>query len=353
MLPTLLTLWRMLSGTAPHKARSRRRPARCRPLLEVLEDRAVPASLSYSTLLNVYGIFATAADSAGNVYVAGSANALQTTPGAFETTGSGTFVAKLNPSGTVLYATYLGNDGSDPYYYENAGMGIAVDSAGDAYVIGRNINVPTTPNAIAASASGNVFVAELNPTGSSLIYSTYLPGAISYPLTLGLAGAIAVDGSGNIDVAGAAQAGFPVTPGAFQTTYLGGNENNAFFAQINPTLSGPGSLLYATYLGGNGIVGDAGTGIACDSAGNAYVSGHTSSTNFPTTSGAFQRTLSGPGDAFVTKFNPALRSLVRLVRRRAAASGIFRLRAATFAASASTPRNPRRSAGSGRASGPR
>ena len=79
-----------------------------------------------------------------------------------------------------------------------------------------------------------------------------------------------MDGSRNIYVAGAANAGLPVTAGAFQTTYLDGRGgNNAFFAKINPALSGTASVVYATYLGGNGASGDAATAIALDGAGNA------------------------------------------------------------------------------------
>jgi hypothetical protein len=290
------------------KARRTAQPVR--PFLELLENRTVPASLSYSTYFNGT-IYATAVDSAGNVYVTGNTGSgLATTPGAFQTTGSGAFVAKLNATGTaLLYATYLGNGG-----YEG-GTGIAVDAAGDAYVIGENLNVPTTPNAIASSASGynNIFVAELNPTGSGLIYSTYLPGAIdtSYG-SLGLTDAIAVDGSGNIYVAGAAEAGLPVTAGAFQTAYLGpSGASNAFFAKINPALSGTASVLYATYLGGT--VWDAASGIALDGSGNAYLEGFTYSSNFPTTSGAFQKTLGGQSNAFVAKFNPALSGAASLL----------------------------------------
>jgi hypothetical protein len=305
-----------MSLHSSRKARSRA-AGTFRPRLEVLEDRTVPASLQYSTLLNAYAIFATAVDSAGDLYVTGSANALQPTPGAFETSGSGTFVAKLSPTGTVLYATYLGDSSSSPYSYQNAGTGIAVDSAGDAYVIGQNTNVPTTPNAIASSAaSGNVFVAELNPTGSALIYSTYLPGAVGYAgyQTVGNSGAIAVDAYGNIDVAGAAEAGFPVTSNAFQTTWVApAGEPNAFFAKIDPTLSGSASLLYGTYLGGSGVVGDQATGIALDGAANVYLTGYTSSSNFPTTAGAFQRTNAANGSAFVTKFNPALSGAASLI----------------------------------------
>jgi hypothetical protein len=293
--------------------KGRRTAQPVRPSLEMLEDRAVPASLSYSTLLNGT-VYASAVDSAGDVYVTGNAGpGLPTTPGAFQTSGSGAFVAKLNPTGTVLYATYLGNAGNN--YSFNSGTGIAVDAAGDAYVICINPGVPTTANAIASSytSSGRDFVAESNPTGSTLLYATYLPGTLNYALTLGYSGAIAVDGSGNIDVAGAAGPGLPVTAGALQSAYLGGSGgNDAFFAKINPALSGSASLLYATYLGGSSGT-DQASGIALDGAGNAYVTGFTFSTDFPKTSGAFQRTYGGGGDAFVAKFNPALSGAASLV----------------------------------------
>jgi hypothetical protein len=191
-----------------------------------------------------------------------------------------------------------------------------VDAAGDAFVIGDNPGVPTTANAIASSGSGQDFVAELNPTGSGLLYSTYLPGTVNYNFnidTLGFSGAIAVDGSGNIDVAGAAGAGLPVTADAFQPAYLGGNGGyDAFFAKINPTLSASASLLYSTYLGGSSGA-DQASGIAVDGAGNAYVTGITASGNFPTTRGAFQSSLGGGYDVFVTKFNPALSGAASLV----------------------------------------
>jgi hypothetical protein len=239
--------------------------------VEALEDRTVPTSLSYSTFLNGT-VYASAVDSAGNIYVTGQAvTNLPTTAGAFQTSGSGPFVAKLNPTGTaVLYATYLGTGGSVSLY--PAGIGIAVDAAGDAYVIGQNTNVPTTANAIGSAGSGKDFVAELNPTGSALLYSTYLPGTANYGISQGYSGAIAVDGSGNIYVAGTARSGFPVTAGAYQTTNPGLDGIDAFFAKINPTLSGAASLLYATYLGGSSGL-DQASGIALDSAGNAYITG--------------------------------------------------------------------------------
>ena len=282
-----------------------------RPWLEALEDRCVPTSLSYSTLLNGT-VYATAVDNQGDIYVTGSAGTnLPTTPGAFQTSGSGAFVAKLNPTGTaVLYATYLGNAGTSSWL--GAGTSIAVDAAGDAYVIGGTSGVPTTANAIASS--GGDFVAELDPTGSNLLYGTYLPGTKDSVYTPGYTGALAVDGSGDIYVAGAATAGLPVTANAYQVAFGSSSGTNAFFMKINPALSGTSSVLYASYLGGSG--GDAATAIALDVSGNAYLYGITGS-NFPTTSGAYQRAFGGGGfygnTAFVAKFNPALSGAASLV----------------------------------------
>jgi hypothetical protein len=171
------------------------------------------------------------------------------------------------------------------------------------------------------SAGEPDFVAELNPTGSNLLYGTYLSGTKNTIYMPGFAGAIAVDGSGDIDVAGAALAGLPVTSGAFQTAYLDGSNStgsNAFFMKINPALSGTASVLYASYLGGSGVnSGDAATAIALDASGNAYLYGYTGSSNFPTTSGAYQKTFGGGGfygnTAFVAKFDPAISGAASLV----------------------------------------
>jgi hypothetical protein len=257
----------------------------------------VPASLGYfstSLFLNANSytasIYATAVDSAGDLYVTGQvgSGSLATTPGSLETSGNGSFVAKLSPSGAVVYATYLGTGGG-------AGTGIAVDSAGDAYVIGADSGVPTTANAIATSGGAD-FVAELNPTGSGLLYGTYLPSTVNCGnYASGYVSAIAVDGSGNIYVDGAAQAGFPTTAGAYQTA---ASTTDAFFAKIDPALSGTASLLYSSYFGGGG--GAAATGIALDGAGNAYLEGYTGHAPVP-------------GGILVAKIDPALSGAASLV----------------------------------------
>jgi len=314
LFPSWLRNWKGCLQRRSTRSQARRRRSSTRRFaprlfLEALEDRVVPASLDYfSTSLNAT-IYATAVDSQGDMYVTGvDGSNLPTIPGAFQTSGSGAFVAKLSPTGAVIYATYLGSGG-------DGGTGIAVDAVGDAYVIAESGTVPMTANAIAASTSGSEdFVAELNPTGSALNYATYLPGTIDgLDNTFSLAGAIALDSSGNIYVAGQAGSGLPVTASAFQSTPVGGDD--PFFMKINPTLSGAASVVYASYLGGSSGV-DAATGIAVDGAGNAYLEGYTYSTNFPTTSGAFQTSGAGPGQgacAFVAKFDPALSGAASLV----------------------------------------
>jgi RHS repeat-associated protein len=201
----------------------------------------------------------------------------------------------------LVYSTYLGGSSSD------GGLGIAVDSSGNAYVTGTttSTNFPTTLGAFRRTSGGgfDAFVTKLNAAGSGLIYSTYLVGGGgSFFLGPSFVG-IAVDSSGNAYVTGTtASTDFPVTSGAFQTTF--GGFDDAFVTKLN----GAGSaLVYSTYLGGNS--GDQGRGIAVDSVGSAYVTGITS-TNFPTTSGAFQTTAGGSSDAFVTKLNAAGSALV-------------------------------------------
>lgn len=290
----------------------------------------IDPTLSYSSYLPAGGT-GIAVDGSGNAYVVGTtASGFPTTTGAFQTTFGGgssfgdAFVAKLNATGTALvYATYLGGSGDD------AGQSIAVDSADDAYVTGftYSSNFPTTANAFQAAASGNGFVTVLNSTGSGLIYSTYLPG-VGWDIPEGaVTDAIAVDSSGNAYVTGPAGPNFVTTAGAFQPAYPGTRNNYylggttvAFLAKIDPQLSGSSSLVYATFLGGSGgstptigaPVGDAGTGIAVDGSGNAYLTGFTWSTNFPTTPGAFQQANSGGEDMFIAKLNPSLNGSVSL-----------------------------------------
>jgi hypothetical protein len=230
-----------------------------------------------------------AVDTSGNAYITGSTDStnfptvspLQAVPG-----GSGdAFVAKLNAAGSaLLYSTYLGGNFGD------SGSGIAVDSSGNAYVTGStsSTNFPTAnPLHAAPGGSGDAFVAKLNATGSALMYSTYLGGS-----GIDQGSGIAVDSSGNAYITGSTDSrNFP-TVNPIQAVFSGDTCLNTadsspcfdvFVAKLNAAGS---ALAYSTYLGGSagppGSRDDEGSGIAIDSSGNAYITGGTNSTNFPT-----------------------------------------------------------------------
>ncbi len=238
-------------------------------------------------------------DDAGSAYVTGMTLSADfpTTPGAFDTTlngGEDVFMTKLDPSGSALvYSTYLGGSGVDQ------GISIALDVSGSAYVTGRadSANFPTTPGAFDTTFNGasDAFVTRLDPTGSALVYSTYLGGSGT---EFGFS--IALDGGGSAYVTGRIfSADFPTTPGAFDVTFHGGG-SDGFVAKLNSTGS---ALAYSTYLGGSGD--DHGAGIAVDGVGSAFVAGSTNSADFPTTSGAFSVTFNGGlTDAFVAQLDP-------------------------------------------------
>ena len=267
---------------------------------------ATGSGLVYSTFLggsgfenSVFSFGGIVVDASGNAYVTGGTESsdFPTTVGAFQPASAGNedaFVTKLNPTGSgVVYSTYLSGSSTD------VGTAITVDGSGNAYVTGVTFsaNFPTTPGAFDTTANGenDVFIAKLNATGSSLVYSTYLGGSDSE-----FGRSIAVDSLSNAHVTGETRSlNFPTTPGAFQPAFGGPlGDFDAFVTKLNPTGSG---LVYSSYLGGNGE--DRGLGIAVDTlpSPNAYVTGLTRSSNFPTTSGAFQPVLAGPSDAFVAK----------------------------------------------------
>lgn len=265
--------------------------------------------LVYSTYLGGSGndmSKAIAVDSSGAVYIAGQtfSSDLPTTAGAFQTTYGGAgdaFVAKLSPAGTSLqYSTYLGGSETDN------SEGIAVDVAGNAYVTGQTYSVDfPTAAAIQASSGGNqdsdAFVAEINSTGSSLVYSTYLGGS-----SMDWGNGIALDSSGDAYVVGFTRSpDFPLA-GSLQPS-CGGCPGfaDAFVTELAPN----GALLHSTYFGGSGD--DHSTGITVDPGGNIYVTGFTYSTDLPITPGAYQTSLaSGKSAAFVTKIAPGFSSLV-------------------------------------------
>ncbi len=257
--------------------------------------------LNYSTFLGGSGLdigFAIAVDTTGHVYVTG-----RTTSTDFPTTDAplqdmfseginDAFVAKLTPDGSALvYATYLGGSRSE------SGNGIAVDPSGHAYVVGEtgSEDFPITPGALQSVVRGtDVFIAKLAPDGASLVYATRLGGVNSESGT-----DIAVDSVGHAYITGTTPSNdFPTNLDALQPNNATGSASpDAFVAKLNPEGS---ALLYSTYLGGSGI--DNGHGIAIDVAGNAYVTGQTTSEDFPVAN-SIQMMSGGETDVFVAKIN--------------------------------------------------
>ena len=208
----------------------------------------------------------------------------------------------------LIYSTYLGGSLTD------VGKGIAVDSVGNAYIVGMTASTDfPTRNPLEPGNQGgyDAFVVKLNPTGTGLVYSTYLGGSGDELNDNTVGGHIAVDNEGNVYVTGLTlSADFPTTPGAFQTVCANNcsTYGTSFVTKFNSTGS---ALVYSTYLGGS--LGSLAVAIAVDAAGNAYVTGETVSTDFPTTPGAFQTVCSNNcagGDAFLTKFNSSGSALV-------------------------------------------
>ncbi len=336
-------------------------------------DRAKPLVIdpviSYATYLggsNTGAVTGTAVDSNGNLYLAGWTAALDfPTFSPVQSANGGdvdAFVVKLNSTGTALiYATYIGGNGDDQ------AAGIAVDSAGEAYVTGstNSYNFPLiAPIRTTLGGSKTAFVLKINNAGNKLLFSTYLGGtaydmgtaialdssgnawvagdtqSANFPLHLPLqaalagqtdifltkltsagalgfstfwggsgaehAGGVALDPAGNIYVAGGTYSTNLPVVAALQPANAGNQD--AFVLKINSAAT---AVIYATYLGGSGIVtGEQANGIAADPSGNAYVTGVTNSSNFPVKAGTVQQIFGGVQDAFITKVNPSGSALV-------------------------------------------
>jgi sugar lactone lactonase YvrE len=305
--------------------------------------------------------FGIAVDNLNSVYICGEtySNNFPVTTGAFQTQNNGfansaqnAFVSKLSPDGsTLVYSTYLGGSGlsiDGDFFDGDSPLRMTVDSSFNAYVVGTaySRDFPTTAGAFqaankaAANLASNAFVTKLSADGKSLLYSTYLGGSGVGSATVG-----------NNDVEGAGDAGYGIavvaTGGAAGDAYVTGytfspdfpvsgngyqqvNHGvanvaaNAFVSTLNATGT---ALVGSTYLGGTGRTmgngnsdleasqnGDDGIGIALDTLGNAYVVGVSSSTDFPTSQTAYQKTNNGAanlsGNAFVSKLDPTLSTLI-------------------------------------------
>ena len=257
-------------------------------------------TLKYSTYLGGSGLDAAtgiALDGGGNIYVTGYTNSkdFPVTPGVVQNHINGklfdAFVAKISPTGALLYSTYLGGT------YLDAANAIAVDAAGNAHVAGYTCSFDfPTKKAFQPFLDGgppgcftgqDAFVTKLNATATALIYSTFLGGSDREEAT-----AIALDANGRAAIAGyTASNDFP-TAGVPLMGFSGGLD--AFAGRLDTG----GALEYATYFGG--ADDDTATGIAVGNAGDFYVSGYTASADLPAWN-AFQPTLAGPEDGFVLR----------------------------------------------------
>jgi Leucine-rich repeat (LRR) protein len=265
-------------------------------------------SLVFSTFLGGSSfdvVNALALDSSGNLYAAGqtfssdfpTVNAYQASPGG----DNDGFIARFSTDGsTLLYSTYLGGNEYDSL------RGIAINSSGEIYVAGDSCsnNFPLANALQTTQTEGDAIVAKLSPSGSSLMFSTYLGGS-----DMDLAYGLAIDSGGAVYVGGTTRSPDFPTVNAFQSTLAGsGEEHDGFVSKIS---SNGSSLVYSTYLGGSGF--EELFAIAVDGSGAAYVGGFSGSSDYPTTANAYQATRPGDmydSDAFVTKLSTGGSTLV-------------------------------------------
>jgi len=232
-----------------------------------------------------------AVDSAGNVYVTGKTRSLDfpTTAGGVDTSQNAdrdAFVTKLSAGGTLIYSTFIGGNAFDE------GNDISVDASGNAYLIGMTASpdFPTKGNTPFGGVS-DVFVTKLNANGSALLHSRLIGGN-----SVDIGQSLTIDESGNVYLTGGTgSANFPVQQGAFDVAHNGSTD--VFVMKVNLTT---GVLFYSTFIGGS--VAERANGIAVDRDGNAYLTGFTSSANYPTES-ASDSTFNSLNDVFVTKLN--------------------------------------------------
>ena len=263
----------------------------------VTEFNPAANGVLFSTYLGGSGIDIPAQivlNAAGDIFLVGSttSNNFPTTSGVFQPTYGGVqdaFLTEMKPDGSSLvYSTYIGGTQAD------FGAAVALDSSGDAFVVGstQSTDFPTmNPIQLGIAGLYDAFITEVSPTGA-LLYSTYLGGSSS-----DYGNSIAVDSTGDVYVSGYTYStNFP-TQSALQGTLGGGSD--AFITKFTP---GSSALLFSTYLGGSS--NDQALAMIVDSSGNIYLTGSTQSPNFPVTGNAYQSTLRGTSNAFVTKVAP-------------------------------------------------
>jgi len=259
--------------------------------------------LNYSTFIDAETGIDIALDSLGNAFVTGMTQTLNftTTPGAFDSsyndeTGvyGDCFVLKLNQNGSkLIYSTLIGGRSID------IGCGIALDSKGYAYVVGytESSNFTTTPGANDTSYNGNgdIFILKLNQNGSSLIYSTYIGGKMKEHFWGDWGVGFTINSNGSALMIGNTDSlDFPTTPDAYDTIF-NGSPTDIFVLKLEPNGS---KINFSTFIGGNGY--EYGSGITYDLIGNIYLTGITSSPDFPITQNAYDSTING-SDGFIIK----------------------------------------------------
>jgi hypothetical protein len=267
-----------------------------------------PVVLVYSTYLgggNNDHIFALAVDSSGCAYATGNTYSTNfPTEDAYQNSSGGglrdSLLVKFSSTGNdLVYSTYFGGSGSD------TGEAIQVDSSGRAYIAGyTNSTDFPTQGAYQNTFSGgdaDVAVTIFSSSGSSLVYSTYLGGSGREE-----AFALALDSSKNIYITGRTNSTDFPTVNAYRNTFTPGGQNE-FDAFVTKIASSGASLVYSTYLGGSGL--ESGYGIAVNGS-NAYVTGLTTSTNFPLKNEYQGSHGGGDKDGFVTKFSSAGNTLI-------------------------------------------
>jgi predicted GH43/DUF377 family glycosyl hydrolase len=273
----------------------------------VTKISASGASLVWSTFIggsageNVTGL---AIDGSGNVFIGGytQSSGFPVTGGAYDTShngGSDAFVAKVDASGTALtWCTFVGGSGYD----DIAGSGLAIDGAGNVYFCGttESSDFPTSGYDTTYGGARDGFVAKLAAGGASLLWATYLGGSGEDS-----AYQVAVDGSGNAYVTGYTDSSDYPTATPFDPTR--GGTRDAFVTKVDASGS---SLAWSSYLGGDAGAGyEAGSDIVVDGSGNLYITGYSTSADFPTL-GAYDAATNGGEDAYVTKLNGAGATIV-------------------------------------------
>ncbi len=260
-------------------------------------------SLTYSTFLggsnNDYPSEISVDDS-GNIYVSGYTYSSDfPTANAYSSSNSGSydsFITKMSPAGdSLMYSTYFGGSADENYNYH------AIDNSGKVYLLGQTTSsdLPTANaycDSLSHSGIRDVFIARFSSSGNSLEYCTYLGGTDhDYPL------AIAADNSGNAYITGYTDSDdFPMV-NAYDDSY--GDNYDGFVAKLSIDSQ---ALLFSTYLGGTG--NDYGRDIDIDNSGNIYITGNTTSTDFPICS-AYNSSHNGSHDVFLSKMTPGGDSL--------------------------------------------